>query len=110
MPGTAARGTRGDAGDAEHDRAHRKVLAPPCTLAEHALAEEQQHEQADGHRRLHDHERDQQQGNDLQRPAKHRKPGSREPACTAQQVQGKRGVQVLGVRSALGVHRLQRDP
>ncbi len=51
--------------DAEHDRAHSEVLAPPGALAEHALAEEQQHEQADGHRRLHDHERDQQQRDDL---------------------------------------------
>jgi hypothetical protein len=110
VPGAAAWGTRGDAGDADHDRAHREVLAPPGTLAEHALAEEQQHEQADGHRRLHDHKRDQQQRHDLQRPAKHRKPRSRKPASTAQQVQRKRGVQVLGVRSALGVHRLQRDP
>ena len=110
VPGAAVRGTRGDTDDADDDRKHREVLAPPGTLAEHALAEEQQHEQADGHRRLHDHQRDQQQGHDLQRPAKHRKPGSRQPARTAQQVQGKRGVQVLGMGSALGVHRLQRDP
>jgi hypothetical protein len=110
VSGAAVRGTGGDTDDAEHNRAHREVLAPAGTLAEHALAEEQQHEQADGHRRLHDHERDQQQGNDLQRPAKHRKSRSRQPACTAQQVQGKRGVQVLGMGSALGVHRLQRDP
>ncbi len=110
MPGAAVRGTGGDTDDADHDRAHREVLAPSGALAEHALAEEQQHEQADGHRRLHDHERDQQQGNNLQRPAKHRKPGPRQPASAAQQVQRKRGVQVLGMGSALGVHRLQRDP
>lgn len=110
MPSAAVGGTQGDTDDADDDREHREVLAPPGTLAEHALAEEQQHEQADGHRRLHDHERDQQQGNDLQWPAKHRKPGSCQPARAAQQVQRKRGVQVLGVRSALGVHRLQRDP
>ncbi len=110
MPRAAVRGTGGDTSYADDDREHRKVLAPPGTLAEHALAKEQQHEQADGHRRLHDHERDQQQRHDLQRPAKHRKPGSRQPARATQQVEGKRGVQVLGVRSALGVHRLQRDP
>jgi hypothetical protein len=110
VPGAAVRRAGGDTGHADDDREHREVLAPPGTLAEHALAKEQQHEQADGHRRLHDHQRDQQQRHDLQRPAKHRKPRSRQPACTAQQVQGKRGVQVLGVGSALGVHRLQRDP
>jgi hypothetical protein len=60
-----------DAGHTDHDREHREVLAPPGALAEHALAEEQQHEQPDGHRRLHDHERDQQQRHNLQRPAKH---------------------------------------
>ena len=59
MPGAAVGGTRGDTDDAGNDRKHREVLAPPSTLAEHALAEEQQHKQTDGHRRLDDHERDQ---------------------------------------------------
>jgi hypothetical protein len=110
MPGAAVRGTSRDADDADDDRKHREVLASPGTLAEHALAEEQQHEQADGHGRLNDHERNQQQRDDLQRPAEHRKPGSRQPARAAQQVEGKRGVQVLGMGGALGVHRLQRYP
>jgi hypothetical protein len=65
VPGAAVRGTSGDADDTDDDRKHREVLAPPGTLAEHALAEEQQYEQADGHRRLHDHQRDQQQRHDL---------------------------------------------
>jgi hypothetical protein len=65
VPGAAVWGARGYAGDADHDRAHREVLAPPGTLAEHALPKEQQYQQADGHRRLHDHERDEQQSNNL---------------------------------------------
>ncbi len=56
MPGAAVRRTSGDTGHTHDDREHREMLAAPGTLAEHALAEEQQHEQADGHRRLHDHE------------------------------------------------------
>ena len=48
-----------DAGDADDDREHRKVLPSSGTLAEHTLTEEQQHEQADGHGRLHDHQRNQ---------------------------------------------------
>jgi hypothetical protein len=79
-------------------------------LAEHPLAEEQQHEQAHGQRWLDHHERRQQQGHDLQRPAEHRKPGARQPARAPQQVEGERGMQVLGVGGPLGVHRLQRDP
>jgi hypothetical protein len=35
------------------------MLAPAGVLAEHALSEEQQHEQPYRHRRLHHHERDQ---------------------------------------------------
>jgi hypothetical protein len=38
----------------EHDRQHRDVLAPARVLAEHALAEEQEHEQAERQRRLDD--------------------------------------------------------
>ncbi len=110
MRGGARRGSERRAGDAEHDRAHGEVLAPAGALAEQALSEEQKHQQADRHRRLHDHERDQQQRHDLQRPAEHRQPCPREPARAAQQVERERRVQVLGLRGALGVHRLQRDP
>jgi hypothetical protein len=42
--GVAVRCTRRDAGNANDDRKHREVLATPGALAEHALAEEQQHE------------------------------------------------------------------
>jgi hypothetical protein len=56
VAGAAVRGTGGDAGYADDDGEHREVLAPSGALAEHALAKEQKHEQADGHRRLHDHE------------------------------------------------------
>jgi hypothetical protein len=90
--GAAPRAGRRDADHTDHDRAHGKVLAAPGALVEHALAEEEQHEQADGHRRLHDHERYQQQGHDLQRPAEHRQARTREPARPTQQVECERGV------------------
>jgi hypothetical protein len=110
MSGAAVRRASGDTGHANDDGEHRQVISPPGTLAEHALAEEQQHKQPNGHRRLHDHKRNEQQRHHLQRPPEHRKPRSGKPARTSQQVQRERGVQVLGMRSALGVHSLQRDP
>jgi hypothetical protein len=86
VPGAAVRGTRRDTHDTGYDREHRDVLAPPGALAEHALAEEQQHEQPHGHRRLYNHERHEQQCHYLQRPAEHREPRSCKPARAAQQV------------------------
>jgi len=78
-------------------------------LPQHALAEEHQRQQADRERGLHDDEGGEQQRHDLQREAEHRQPGPREPACASQQPERKRRAQVLGVRSLLGVERLQRD-
>jgi len=86
------------------------VLAPSGMLVEHALAEEQQHNQPNRHRRLHHHERGKQQSHHLQGPAEQRQARSRQPACPPQEVQRERGMQVLGVGSALGVHRLQHHP
>jgi hypothetical protein len=59
---------------ADHDRAHREVLAAPRVLVQHSLREEHQHEQAGCERRLHDDERREQQRDDLQRPAENRQP------------------------------------
>jgi hypothetical protein len=68
----ARRSEQGRADHADHDREHRQVLVAPCALAQHALAQQQQHQQPGGERRLHDHERGQQQRHDLQRPAENR--------------------------------------
>jgi hypothetical protein len=57
----AQRGAR----HAEHDRGHRDVLPPASMLTEHPLTEEQQHKQADRHRRLNHHERSEQQRHHL---------------------------------------------
>jgi hypothetical protein len=94
----------------EDDRAHREVLAPAGVLAEHALAEEQEHEQSHGQRRLNQYERGEQEREDLQWPSEHRQAGPCQPARPSDQVQGERRMKVLGVRGPLGVHRLQRDP
>jgi hypothetical protein len=59
------RGRQPRADHPENDRAHRQVLVAPGVLAEHPLGEEHQHEQAGGERRLHDHQRSQQQGHHL---------------------------------------------
>jgi len=86
------------------------MLTAPGVLVQHPLTEEQQHQQPDRHRRLDHHQRREQQRHHLQRPAEHRKTGSRQPARPPEQVERERGMQVLGVGGALGVHRLQRDP
>lgn len=65
MRRAALGGGQRDTHDPDHDRAHGQMLASPGALAEHALAEEQQHEQTHGHRGLHDHKRHEQQRDDL---------------------------------------------
>ncbi len=77
MRGATSRAGGSGAEDTEHDRPHGEVLAPSSVLVEHTLAEEQQHEQANGHCWLHDHERHQQQRHHLQGPAEHRKSSPR---------------------------------
>ncbi len=49
-------------------------------LAEHALGEHDQHDEADRERRLDDDQRRKQQRDDLQRPAEHGQRGSEQPA------------------------------
>ncbi len=83
---------------AEHDRDHRDVLGAPGVLAEHPLREEHEHEQAAGERRLHDDQRSEQQGDDLQRPAEDRQARSEQPASAPQEPPGQRQSQVLAVR------------
>ncbi len=98
---------------AEHtqdDREHRHVLVAPGMLAEHALAEEQQHQQANRERRLHDHQRGEQQRQHLQRPPQYRQCGPEQPARPAHQANDQRHPQVLLAGGLLGIHRLQGDP
>lgn len=95
---------------ADHDRAHRQVLVSPGVLAQHPLAEEHQHEQARGERRLNDYERCQQQRDQLQRPAQDRQASAQQPAPTSRQAPREREAQVLHAGRLLGVHRLQGDP
>jgi hypothetical protein len=107
----AARGGEHRRSDhAQDDRDHRHVLVAPGVLAEHPLAEEQQHQQADRERGLHDDERREQQRHHLQRPAEHRQSRPEQPAHTAHQAHHQRHPQVLVVGSLPGVHRLQGDP
>jgi len=94
----------------EHDRGDRHVLAPARVLMQHPPAEPEQHEQPCRQCRLHDHQRHQQQRHQLQWPAEHRDAGSEQPARPADQIARQPQAQVLGVRRALGVHRLQHHP
>jgi len=95
---------------AEHDCAHCDVLVASGVLAEHPLGEEHQHQQAGGERRLHEHQRRQQQRDHLQRPAEDRQACAEQPARAPDQVLGQREAQVLLRGRLLGVHRLERDP
>ena len=79
-------------------------------LAEHALAEEQQHEQAGGERGLDHDQRREQQGDHLQRPAEDREPGADQPAAAPEQTLHEGQPQVLLVGRLARVHRLQGDP
>jgi len=107
----AQRGSRQAGADhADHDRAHCQVLVAPGALAEHPLGEEHQHQQTGGERRLHDHQRGQQQREHLQRPAEQRQAGAEQPACTPNQAPSQRQAQVLLVGHLLGLHRLEGDP
>jgi len=98
------------AGHAEHDRQRRQVLVAPGVLAEHALPQDQQHQQPAGERGLHHQQRRQQQRQHLQRPAQHRQAGAEQPASPPHQATDQRRAQVLLVRRLARVHRLQRDP
>lgn len=110
MTGGARRRREARADHADHDRPHREVLLAPGVLVQHPLSEQHQHEQAGGERGLHDHQRREQQGDDLQRPAEDREAGAEQPARPAHQPPGERQAQVLGTRSFLRVKRLQGYP
>lgn len=110
VAGDSRRRCQAGADHADHDRAHREVLAAPRVLVQHPLREEHQHEQTGCERRLHDDERREQQRDDLQRPAEDRETRAEQPACAAQQAPGEREAQMLAGRRVLGVERLQRDP
>ena len=79
-------------------------------LAEHALAEEQQHEQTGGERWLDHDQRRKQQGDHLQRPAEDRQPGADQPAAAPEQPLYERQAQMLIVGRLARIHRLQGDP
>ncbi len=82
------------------------MLIAPGVLAQHPLAEEQQHEQTGGESRLHHHQGGQQQSHDLQRPAENRQSRAEQPASASEQASDQGQAQVLLVRRLLGVQRL----
>ena len=86
------------------------MLGATGVLAEHALAEEHEHEQAGGQGGLHHDQRRQQQRDHLQRPAEDREPRAEHPATVLEQAPDKGQAQVVFAGSLLGAHRLQSDP
>lgn len=106
----AIRREQRDAGDADHDRAHREMLAPAGALAEHPLPDCHQHKQPSGKRGLHDDERGEFQRDHLERPAKDREEGAEQPAPASQQPRGEREPQVRVRGGLLRVECLKCDP
>ncbi len=95
---------------ADHDRRHREVLGTAGMLAEHPLADEDEHEQAGRQRGLYDHQGRKQQCNYLQRPAEDRQPGAEHPAPVPDQAPDQGQTQVVLAGRLLGAHRLQGNP
>jgi len=86
------------------------VLVTPGVLAEHPLAEKQQHDQAHRQRGLHHHQRREQQREHLQRPAEDRQARAQHPAPAPDEPPDQGQAQMLFGGRLLGVHRLQGDP
>ena len=88
-------------------RHHCRDLAPPDPLAEDAGAEHQQPDQAQYERRLHDRQRRQRQGGDLQRPA--RAPRARWPRASGRCAAGARAARSARMtrRDGAGLERLE---
>ncbi len=110
MTRTTRRGTQARADHTDDDRHDRNVLVTAGVLAEHPLSQEQQHDQSGRERRLHHHQRSEQQREDLQRPAEDRQTRAEHPAPAPDQPPDQRQAQVLFRGRLLGVHRLQGDP
>jgi len=110
LAGAARWREHGRADHADDDRERREVLVAPGALAQHALPEQQQHQQPGGECRLHHHQRGQQQRHHLQRPAEHRQPGAEQPAGPSQQPTHQRQAQMLLRRRLPRVQCLQGDP
>jgi hypothetical protein len=108
--GIARRRRQGGADDPEHDRGHRDVLVAAGVLAQHALPDEQQHQQAGSQCRLHDDQWRQQQSHNLQRPAEDRQSRSEQPAGASEESRDECQPQVLLVGCLACVQRLQGDP
>ena len=85
------------------------MLAPSGVLVEHALADEQEHEQPARQRGLHDHERRQQQRHDLQREAEHRQARSRQPARPPGELADQTDTQMVPGIDLTRIERLQGD-
>ncbi|TMK27397.1 MAG: hypothetical protein E6G62_00250 [Actinobacteria bacterium] len=110
VAGGVRRREQGGTHHPDHDRPDGEMLVASAMLAEQALGEEHQHQQARGERGLDDDERREHQRDDLKRPAEHRETRSGEPACPPGKTPCERQPQMLLVWGLLGVQRLQGDP
>jgi hypothetical protein len=110
MSAASRRSGQARADHPDRDRGHREVLVFARVLAEHPLAQQQQHEQPARERRLDDHERCEQQGQQLQGKAEYRQARAQQPAPAPEQSPCERQAQMLLVRRLLRIKRLEGDP
>ena len=109
VAGRDRRSDEGEAGDAEDDRRDGRDLAGADGLAEGPCAHNEQRDEAERERGLHDGEGREQQRRRLQWPAQEAKRGARQPAGPAQEERGERRTQGRVRGGAAGLRRLQRD-
>ncbi len=86
------------------------MLAAARTLVEHPLADEHEHEQTAGQRRLHDDEGREQERDDLQREAEHRQRRPRKPARPSGQLTDEADPQVVIGVDLARIERLKGNP
>jgi len=108
--GAARRRRQAGADDAGDDHAHRDVLVATGRLAEDALAEQHQHQEARGQSGLHHDQRRQHQRQHLQGEAEDRQAGAGQPAHAPQESPHERQPQVLVIGRLTGVESLEGDP
>jgi len=95
---------------AHDDGGHGGGLAAARMLAEHPLADHQQHEQPGRQGGLHDDEGSEQQGRYLQGPAEDGKTGPKQPAGAAHELADQAQAQIVVLANLSRIQGLQGDP
>jgi hypothetical protein len=110
VPGGRRGRQGGQRGHARDDPQCRQHLPRADALSEAAGADGQEHEQAEGERRLDHAQRREQQRDRLQRPPQHVEERAGQPAAPGRQPPQERRAQAVVAVGRPGLERLERDP